>query len=268
LKYLFEGLDQYDTPADAKVSPWFRWTGRNRWYFYFDNFRTFCLSGYFGKRGRLDMEHQVDFSSRNVPLIERCGGKLHVRGLNHLRDLNGRPVVIVSNHMSLLETGMLHALFRPYVDFSFVVKESLMHVPYFKDILYSLKAIPVTRSNPREDLRTMLTKGKEILSGGRSLVIFPQATRSEKFIPEHFNSIGVKLAKAANVPVVPMALKTNFISNGKLIRDLGPIHPERDVWFEIGAPMEVTGNGSEQQQAIVDFIQTRVDRWLQMDKEK
>ncbi len=261
-------MSDYDTPADRKVSRWFRWTGRNRWYFYFDNFRTFCLSGYLGKRGRLDMEHQIALSSRNVSLIERCGGKLHIRGLDHLRALNGKPVVIVSNHMSLLETGMLHAIIRPYVDFSFVVKQSLMTIPYFKDILFSLKAIPVTRTNPREDLRTMLTQGKEILTGGRSLIVFPQATRSVKFIPEHFNSIGVKLAKTAGVPVVPMALKTDFISNGKLLRDLGPIHPERDVWFEIGAPMEVTGNGSEQQQALIDFIQPRISAWLQMDKEK
>ena len=132
-----------------------------------------------------------------------------------------------------------------------------------KDILTSLGAIPVSRTNPREDLKAVLTEGKKMLESGRTMIVFPQSTRSAVFDPEQFNSIGIKLAKSAGVPVIPMALKTDFLSNGKVCRDLGPVHPENDVWFEFGEPMEIEGNGQAQQQAVVDFISGCFARWQQ-----
>ncbi len=260
--YLFSGMDSYDTPDNVPVSLVFKLMGRSRWYFYYDNFKTFIQTGICGKKGRLDQDMQIMFSSRNIKLIERCGGRVHLRGLNHLRELGGKPVVIVGNHMSLLETAAIHAVIREYVDFSFVVKESLLHVPFFKHILLSFNSIPVGRTNPREDLKAVLTQGKKILESGRSMVIFPQSTRTDTFEPEHFNSIGVKLAKSAGVSILPMALKTDFISTGKgKLRDLGPIHPERDVWFEFGAPIPVEGNGQDAHHASVEFIGKCFDRW-------
>ena len=261
LDYIFRDVDVYDTPADNRTSIAFKLLLKNRWYFYAGIFGVFCRSGYLGARGRLDKAAQIDNSMRNFRLVERCGGRIHVAGLNNLRAADGRPVVIVSNHMSLLETGLLHAVAREYVDFSFVVKKSLMDVPYFRDILKALDAIPVTRENPREDLKTMLREGKRILKSGRSLIVFPQSTRSEVLDPEKFNSIGVKLAKSADVPVLPLALKTDFLANGKLLRDMGPVRPERRVCFEFAPMLEITGNGQEEQARIVDFISSRLDEW-------
>jgi 1-acyl-sn-glycerol-3-phosphate acyltransferase len=184
-----------------------------------------------------------------------------LRGLDNLRNLNGRPVVIIGNHMSLLETASLHAIIREYVDFAFVVKESLLETAYIKNILNSLGAIGVTRTNPREDLKKVLTEGKKVLQAGRSMIVFPQSTRTRNFDREQFNSIGIKLAKSAGAAVVPMALKTDFLENGKLIRDLGPLRPERDVWFEFGPAMEIEGNGQAQQLAVEDFIEAAFARW-------
>ena len=206
---------------------------------------------------------QIRLSSDNIRLVEDCGGSVHIRGLNNLRDLNGQPVVIIGNHMSLLETAALHAVIREYVDFSFVVKESLFKIPYMRDILKSLGAIPVTRTNPREDLKKVLADGKRILQSGRSMIVFPQATRTRFFDEEQFNSIGIKLAKSAGVPVVPLALKTDFLECGSIVRDLGPIFPDREVRFEFGPAMQITGNGQEQQKEIVEFIKAAFARWEQ-----
>lgn len=168
--------------------------------------------------------------------------------------------------MSLLETASLHAVMREYVDFSFVVKESLLRTAYMKDILNALGAIGVSRVNPREDLKTVLTEGKKVLQSGRSMIVFPQSTRTRNFDREQFNSIGIKLAKSAGVPVVPLALKTDLLESGRVIRDLGPLYPERDVRFEFGAAMDIEGNGQLQQQAVEDFIAAAFDRWQQEEK--
>ena len=214
-QYLFAGMDSYDTPESSRCSLAFHLWLHSRWYFYQSNFMTFIQCGNTASHGKLDKDGQIMYSSRNIRLIERCGGRIHIRGLNHLRDLGGKPVVIVGNHMSLLETAVLHAIIREHVDFSFVVKKSLMDVPFFRHILLSFHAIPVSRTNPREDLRTVLAEGKKMLEAGRSMIVFPQSTRTDTFDPSQFNTIGVKLAKSAGVPVLPMALKTDFLSTGK-----------------------------------------------------
>ena len=261
---LMTGLDSYDTPEDLPQSRLFKLMFNSRWYFYAVNFGVFCRSGRLGQLGKLDAEAQIRMSATNLRLVERCGSRVHVRGREHLRALNGRPVVLMGNHMSLLETGVFHAVAREYVDFAFVVKDSLMKVPYFKDILKSIGNIPVERKDPREDLKTVLNEGKKILSAGKSLIVFPQSTRSVTFDPEKFNSLGVKIAKSAGVPIVPFALKTDFLTQGKgIFRDLGPVHPGRETWFEFGPAMEVTGNGKEQLQQTVEFIQDRLEKWFQ-----
>ena len=260
---LMTGLDSYETPADFPQSKLFKLMFNSRWYFYAVNFGVFCRTGRLGQLGKLDKEAQIRMSAMNLHLTERCGSRVHVFGREHLRALNGRPVVLMGNHMSLLETGIFHAIAREYVDFAFVVKDSLMRVPYFKDILSSIGNIPVERKDPREDLKKVLTEGKRILSEGQSLIVFPQSTRTAVLDPDKFNSLGVKIAKSAGVPIVPFALKTDFLSQGKgIFRDLGPVHPGRDTWFEFGPAMDVTGNGKEQLQQTIEFIQTRLEKWF------
>lgn len=261
LKYLFEGKDSYRTPESNKASLLFKLMFRSRWYFYLINFAIFIRSGLCAAKGKLDKKMQIHYSNMNLLLIEKCGGRIQIDGLEHLRALKDTPVVLIGNHMSLLETAVFHAIAREYIDFSFIIKESLLRVPFFRHIMIAMKAVPVSRTNPREDLKTVLVEGKKVLEDGRCIIVFPQATRAASFEPEKFNTIGIKLAKSAGVKVVPFALKTDFLGIGKRFRDLGPVHPEKTVHFEFAPAMEITGNGQEQHKAIIDFIQSRFDKW-------
>ncbi|MHB9138581.1 MAG: lysophospholipid acyltransferase family protein [Victivallaceae bacterium] len=258
MENLFPG-DSYDTPESAPRSIIDRLLFNSRFYFLQKNFRIFQRTGTCARKGGLDVGHQVYFSNMNIRLVELCGGKIHLKGLNNLNS-NG-PFVLIGNHMSSLETALFHAIARPRIDFTFVIKRSLFSVPYFGDIMRALKAIPVDRENPRDDFKTIMHEGKALLESGRSLILFPQATRNEKFMPEHFNSIGVKLARAANVKIIPFALKTDFLGNGSIFRDLGPIRRDRHIHFEFGAPIAVEGNGKAEHQQIIDFIQLRLKQW-------
>jgi 1-acyl-sn-glycerol-3-phosphate acyltransferase len=82
-----------------------------------------------------------------------------------------------------------------------------------------------------------------------------------EFDPGKFNSLGVKLAKRGNVPVVPFALKTDAWGLGKRIKDFGPVRPEKTVRFRFGEPMTVQGSGKEEHNAIVEFIQGNLAAW-------
>lgn len=266
-QYLFAG-DAYDTPESMRKSMLYRLSLGSRWYFYLNNFGIFARTGRCGRRGRLDKERQIYYSNKNFRLVEKCGGRIHLRGLENLRDVSDEPVVLIGNHMSLLETALFHAVAREYLDFTFVIKQSLLTVPFFRDIMRSLGAIPVGRENPRDDLRAVLGDGKKVLESGRSIIIFPQSTRSETFDAAKFNSIGIKLAKSAGVRVLPFALKTDFLGNGKYLRDMGPVRPKRGVYFEFAPARAVEGNGQALQQEIIGFIQSRLASWQAMDSEQ
>ncbi len=252
--------DTYDTP-EGKRSFFNKLVLGNRIDFYVRNFFVFQQSGACAGRGQLDGSNQIKYSNMNVDVVEKCGGKIHLRGLDKVRSLNHAPVVIIGNHMSLLETAVLHAIIRAHLDFSFVIKESLLKIPYFGNILRALDAVAVGRNDPREDFKHIMTEGSRILKEGRSIIIFPQATRSVEFKPAEFNSIGVKLARNAGVQVLPMALKTDFVRTGKILRDLGPVDHRKEVYFEFGDPLTITGNGKEQHEQIIEFIKSRVDSW-------
>jgi 1-acyl-sn-glycerol-3-phosphate acyltransferase len=100
------------------------------------------------------------------------------------------------------------------------------------------------------------------LGTGVSIVVFPQTTRTPVFNPQQFNTIGVKLAKKAGVPIIPVALKSDAWGNGRLIKELGKIDPSRTVYFAFGEPFRIKDRGTEEHQNIIRFIQGKLGEWL------
>lgn len=251
----------YDTPADLPVAWYDRLLGRcDLWY----HLRITA--------GVVDTSLRVRRHPLDQPLwrrqtylmwraVEGCGGRFHVRGMEHVKALNG-PAVYVSNHMSMVETVVLPSLLLPFRLLSLIVKESLLHYPVFGPVMKAVRPIAVTRRDPREDLKQVLEQGARILNEEqRSVVVFPQATRSVVFDPSEFNSLGVKLARRAGVPVVPLALKTDFHGIGRVVRDFGRVDRSKTLCFSFGPPLRVAGSGREEHAQAVDFIAARLREW-------
>jgi 1-acyl-sn-glycerol-3-phosphate acyltransferase len=204
-------------------------------------------------KGVYDKQAWIKSSYNIMRVIEGCGGRFHLRGLDNLQLRKG-PVVFVSNHMSTLETFVFPCIIAPLMDVTFVVKKFLVKMPLFGPVMRSRNPIVVNRDNPREDFETVMTEGKKLLAQGISIIVFPQGTRSVTFNPADFNSLGIKLAKAAGVQVVPVSIKTDFWGNGKYLKDLGPIHRDKPIWMTFGEPFSIQGNGKEDHQRVIEFI--------------
>lgn len=197
-------------------------------------------------------------------LLEHCGCRIVLEGMeNFPRD--GRPVVYVANHMSTLETFLLPGIIRPYGKVTFVVKQSLVQMPLFGPVMRSRNPVTVARDNPREDLAKVLQEGTQRVRDGFSVIIFPQSTRMRHFSRDHFNTMGIKLARRAAVPIVPIALKTDAWGLGRHIPELGRIRPDLPVRIKIGAPMRIASNGRQEHQEICDFIESSLSRWENKD---
>jgi 1-acyl-sn-glycerol-3-phosphate acyltransferase len=210
--------------------------------------------------GRWSDDQFVASSFRMLRAAERFGGRVEALGMERLAEAPG-AVVVVGNHMSSLETSLLACLIVPFKPAVFVVKASLLRYPLMGPILKAQRSIAVARRHARDDLRTVLERGEELLRAGVSVVVFPQSTRSTVFDAAEFNTLGVKLAARAGVPVVPLALKTDFYGNGRWIKDLGRIDPRQPIRFAFGSPLPITGNGKREHQIVVQFVAQHMMEW-------
>lgn len=212
------------------------------------------------KRGRYDTAEWCKSSLGVLRALERVGIEIEITGIDNFRKL-AEPCIFLANHMSTLETFVLPIIIAPFKPVTFVVKQSLVEYPVFKHIMRSRDPITVGRINPRDDLKAVLEGGTERLNSGISIIIFPQTTRFLDFDPGTFNTIGIKLARKANVPMIPVALKTDAWGNGKYLKDFGKIDPSRKVHFAFGKPLWIKDRGADEHSEVIEFISGKLKEW-------
>ena len=212
------------------------------------------------RRGTYDALEWSRSSHQVLKSLESVGVRFELSGLDHIRQLES-PCVFVANHMSMLETTVLPAIIQPIRDVTFVVKQSLLEYPVFRHVMRARDPIAVSRDKPREDFIAVMRGGIERLQKGISIVVFPQTMRCLTFDPSQFNTMGVKLARRAKVPLVPIALKTDAWGNGKRFTYLGSIDPNKVVHIAFGEPIVVEGRGAQQHQEIINYIAEKFCHW-------
>jgi 1-acyl-sn-glycerol-3-phosphate acyltransferase len=254
------GSDRYDTPERKVLSLTDKMLLNNRLYFTLKYAGIVLKTRKQASRKLYDTKAWTDSSLYIFRFIEKTGGQFHITGMENITK-SSRPVLFISNHMSTLETMIFPCIIQPLREVTFVVKESLVRHPLFGDVMRSRNPVVVGRKDARKDFETVMNEGAERLKNGISVIIFPQSTRSLEFRPEEFNSLGVKLARKAGVQVVPVAIRTDYWGNGKLIKELGPINRHIPINIKFGEPFDILGNGKEENQRIIDFIKSNLEKW-------
>ncbi len=231
-----------------------RWSPYSQFFGVMFRYRALAVNGTYNDEAWSDSSLEV------LRRLELCGAKFNISGMDYLRKHEG-PVVFAANHMSTFETVVLPGLINPIKPCTFVVKEKLMTGFIWGPVMRSRDPIAVTRKDPRADLDAVLDGGAERINKGRSIIIFPQGTRTDKFSRNGFNSLGAKLAARAGVALIPIALKTDYWGNSPVFRGFGPVHRDREVMIEFGAPIEVGSKSKTAHEACLDFIEGRLKSW-------
>jgi len=156
--------------------------------------------------------------SSNLYLRIFCGVRVVIEGQEHIPD---EPCVIVAKHQSTWEATTL-PIYLPH--FAWVLKKELMMIPLFGWALYAIGTIAIKRSNPREALKQVNDKGLSMLESGRSVLIFPEGTRTAVGEVGNYQPSAIMLAKKAGVAILPVAHNAGVCwPKGSILKHSGTI---------------------------------------------
>jgi 1-acyl-sn-glycerol-3-phosphate acyltransferase len=141
----------------------------------------------------------VHFWARAVMRV--CFIKIHVLGLENIKGLGS--AVFVANHQSMVDIFMMVAYIPRRT--AFLAKKQTRYIPVFGQLMLLLGHITVDRANPKRSLRSV-QKCIRALSGNRSIVIFPEGTRTLNGEMNPFKSGSLKIPLRTGAPVVPITI--------------------------------------------------------------
>lgn len=114
-------------------------------------------------------------------------------------------MIVISNHRSRLDIPVLYACLPAAARTGFWAKSSLFRLPLLGPAMRRLGCEPVDRADRRR-APELLRRGREALSGGRWMVVFPEETWSETGELLPFQRGAFLLARRSGVPLLPVAV--------------------------------------------------------------
>jgi 1-acyl-sn-glycerol-3-phosphate acyltransferase len=162
-----------------------------------------------------------------------AGAKCTVSGLDRLSP--EKRYVFVSNHQSGLDIPLLYVLL-PY-HLSFIAKKELFYVPFLGWGMAAIGHIYIDRANARRAHQSIGRAVEKLRKEHRSLVVFPEGTRSADGHLGAFKSGSFALAIEAGVELVPVVIdgSCRVLPKGTLMTHPGPVH------VAVGEPISVEG---------------------------
>lgn len=182
-------------------------------------------------------------------ICKLSGVSVRLEGLENL-DPNA-TYVYAGNHASQFDIFAFQGYF-PY-DFRWMAKKELFRLPAFGRAMRKIGYIPVDRSNSREAMRSLDAAAARI-AAGKSVLIFPEGTRSADGRLGDFKGGAVLLAIKAGAPVVPLGFNGShqILPKGKWLPDSG------EIVIRFGRPIETRGLKSKDKQKLADDLRLAV----------
>jgi 1-acyl-sn-glycerol-3-phosphate acyltransferase len=167
-------------------------------------------------------------------------------------NLPTKPCLVVANHQSTWETIAFLVLFP---EVAIVTKQELLSVPIVGWFLRLSPMIIIDRDSGTKAIRKMMDEGMNALAHGRSVLIFPEGTRSDPLDRVAFKR-GVELLYAKlGHPVLPVAMNSgSYWSTGRKPKRAGTITVSCLRPLEAGMPPQLAMKRAEQ------LIQNELDR--------
>lgn len=162
-------------------------------------------------------------------MVWSSGSKLEVVGLQHLPTEGA--CFFASNHQSAIDIPALYAaLPRPL---HYILKEELRSMPFVGWFASAVGMIFVDRGDRKKSLESLKRAG-ELIRSGKSVICFPEGTRSRDGSILPFKTGVFAAAIASGVPVYPVC-----IQGARIALPPDGFHPRPAlIRIEVGPPIE------------------------------
>ena len=165
-----------------------------------------------------------------------------------MENFPNHPSIILAKHQSAWETLAFQAIFPPQV---WVMKKSLLWIPFFGWGLAMTSPIAINRAAGREALKQLVEQGKDRLEKGFWVVVFPEGTRTDVGARGKYHIGGAWLASHTKSTVVPVAHNA-----GRYWRKNSFIKYPGEITLVIGAPIETA-------HLKTDILNNQVETWIE-----
>ena len=134
-------------------------------------------------------------------IMKRTGSNVHISGQESIPQ---GPVLFVANHAGDFDVPvLLGSISKP---FGFISKMEVKKLPIINDWMEMISCIFIDRKNRRQAVQS-IREGGLVLKKGHSLLIFPEGTRNKGQALKEFKTGGIRMAKDAGVPIVPVVIQ-------------------------------------------------------------
>lgn len=176
---------------------------------------------------------------------------ISVRGLHLEKAERGKSVVVAANHESFCDILVLLATLPMQV--RFLAKRSVFRVPVLGWSIAAAGFVAVDRGDRARGAATVETALRR-LEGGRSLVIFPEETRTRNGELLPFKRGAAHLALKSALPLLPVGIAGTFHI---LPRGTWEIRPG-PVVVAVGDPIDVAGRSLRDRDAVTQETRDRI----------
>lgn len=177
--------------------------------------------------------------------------RVRIEGLDKIEPQ--QTYIFAGNHASQFDIFAFQGYF-PY-DFRWIAKKELFNLPVFGQAMQQVGYIPIDRSHGRQAMKS-LDEAAAKIAAGKSVLIFPEGTRSDDGRLKEFKAGAILLAIKAGVPIVPMSFNGSYqvLPKGKVLANGG------EIVLRLGAPIATQGfKAKDKQQLALDLHQAVAD---------
>jgi len=167
----------------------------------------------------------------------------------------GTSYIVTPNHQG--DADVLALQLTLPVRFLWVLKKELLKIPFFGWALGRGGAIALDRSKRRAALKKLMQESHK-LSGGWSLLIYPEGTRSPDGSLLPFKKGAFILAVETGVPILPVTINGAYKILPKKSLDLRPGH----MTVTLGDPIPTEGLTGQDVPALIEKTREAVSKSL------
>lgn len=147
-----------------------------------------------------------------------------------------KDYVYVCNHTSFLDIPVINSIL-PYWNAK-ICKQSLTYIPIFGWFIKLSGDICINRSNTKQSIEKINNAINDIKKNPRSILLFPEGTRScdDNLLP--FKTGGIVLSIKTGLPILPIAICGCHDVFGRNINLFSKINTEQTISIIIGDPID------------------------------